>query len=94
MRVRIIQRPSGIIEGVSLSAFIPGLRYDVSHSLGHYLVAQRLAEELIDTAPVLIVALDAPPSLYSPFQGGVHIEQSQNSGGTVDRKLRRSTKRR
>jgi hypothetical protein len=49
MRVRIIQRPAGIIEGVSLSAFIPGLRYDVSHSLGHYLVAQRLAEELIDT---------------------------------------------
>jgi hypothetical protein len=94
MRVRMVRRPSGIIDGVSLSAFIPGLRYDVSRSLGHYLVAQRFAEELVDTAPVLIVALDTPPSLYSPFQGGVHIEQTGNGRDTGDRKPKRSTKRR
>ena len=90
----MVRRPSGIIDGVSLSAFIPGLRYDVSHSLGHYLVAQRFAEELVDTAPVLIVALDTPPSLYSPFQGGVHIEHTGNGTDTGDRKPKRSTKRR
>jgi hypothetical protein len=91
MRVRIIQRPAGIIEGVSLSAFIPGLRYDVNQSLGHYLVSQRFAEELSDTAPVLIVPMDATPTLYSPFQGGVHIEQPE---GTRDKADHRPPQRR
>ena len=38
MRVHILQRPSGVLEGVTLSAFIPGVSYDVDPLLGSHLV--------------------------------------------------------
>jgi hypothetical protein len=75
MRVRILQRPSGVLEGVTLSAFIPGVSYDVDPLLGSHLVSTRCAEELPGTEPVVILPMDTPKNLYSPFQGGVRVER-------------------
>lgn len=75
MRVRILQRPSGVLEGVMLSAFIPDVSYDVDPLLGSHLVSTGCAEELPGTEPVVILPMDTPRNLYSPFQGGVRVER-------------------
>lgn len=77
MRVRILQRPSGVLDGVMLSAFVPSVSYDVESMLGHYLVSTRCAEELPGTEPVIIIPMESPATLYSPFQGGVHIKHDE-----------------
>jgi len=43
--------------------------------LAHHLVSTQCAEELPGTEPVIIIPMDSPRALYSPFQGGVHIYQ-------------------
>ena len=75
MRVRILQSPAGILDGITLSAFAPGVSYDVEPALGYHLVSLRCAEELPGTEPVIILPMDTPRALYSPFQGGVHIDR-------------------
>ena|SRR5688572_8445455 len=94
MRVRIIERPAGVLERVSLSAFTPGVLYEVSPSLGHYLITQRYAHEVIDDTPMLILSMYSPIPLYSPFQGGVHIDGVRLERETADRPPRRSRNRR
>ena len=74
MRVRILQRAAGVLDSVVLSAFTPGVNYDVEPSLGYHLVLLHCAEELLSTEPVIILPMDTPRALYSPFQGGVHID--------------------
>jgi hypothetical protein len=41
----------GIMDGVSLSHFVPGLTYEVSDSLGGYLITNGAAEEVFASAP-------------------------------------------
>lgn len=40
----------GIMDGVSLSHFVPGLTYEVSDSLGGYLITNGAAEEVFASA--------------------------------------------
>jgi len=42
----------GIMDGVSLSHFVPGLSYEVSDSLGGYLITNGAAEEVFASAPL------------------------------------------
>jgi hypothetical protein len=48
----------GVFDRVKLSYFHPGLSYDVHSSLGHYLISQRVAEEVRDMSPMLIMPVD------------------------------------
>jgi hypothetical protein len=42
----------GIMDGVSLSRIVPGLTYEVSDSLGGYLVTNGAAEEVFASLPL------------------------------------------
>jgi hypothetical protein len=52
VRIRIRRSIAGIIDGVSLSHFVPGRLYDVSDSLGGYLVSSSDADELPASTPL------------------------------------------
>lgn len=54
----MVRALGGVFDRVKLSSFHPGLSYDVHPSLGHYLISQRVAEEVRDTSPMLIVPVD------------------------------------
>jgi len=43
MRVRIIRRPTGAVDGISLHYYRAGLAYDLSPELAEYLVASGFA---------------------------------------------------
>ena len=43
MRVRIIRRPTGVVDGISLHYYHTGQAYDVSAELAEYLVASGFA---------------------------------------------------
>jgi hypothetical protein len=43
---------AGIMDGVSLSRIVPGLTYEVSDSLGGYLVTNGAAEEVFASLPL------------------------------------------
>ena len=60
----------GIMDGVSLSHFVPGLTYDVTDSLGGYLVTNGAAEEVFASA-TLSDADDERPD--SAIFGGVSV---------------------
>jgi len=53
LRIRIRRAIAGVIDGVSLSHLLPGLSYEVSDSLGGYLVVSGDAEEIPASAPVV-----------------------------------------
>ena len=43
MRVRIIKRPEGTVDGASLKSYVPGEIYDVQATLADYLVLNGFA---------------------------------------------------
>jgi len=51
MRVRITQTLSGSIDGIQLTRFSVGQVYDVSTTLGSYLLAEGMAEPAPSDAP-------------------------------------------
>ena len=65
----------GVFDRVRLSYFHPGLSYDVHPSLGHYLVSQRVAEEVRDMSPMVIVPVDGADvdDLYDVVHRGVRV---------------------
>lgn len=56
MRLRIVKRMRGEVDGVSLEQFRVGETYDVGTSLGSYLLALRAAVPVAD-----VVSKSAPP---------------------------------
>lgn len=58
VRVRMVRSLGGVFDRVKLSYFHPGLSYDVQPSLGHYLISQRVAEEVRDMSPMQIMPVD------------------------------------
>lgn len=61
MRVRITRYLSECIDGIQLSRFQPGQVYDVSPSLGCYLIAGEGAETVMDSSPALVLPLELAP---------------------------------
>ncbi len=53
MRIRITRDLAGSIEGIQLGQFRNGHLYDVSASLGSYLICERLADLVLDESRVL-----------------------------------------
>ena len=70
MRIRIRREIAGIIDGVSLSHLVPGLCYDVTDSLGGYLVSSADADEVPASTPV---AEPTDDSTDSAIFGGVIV---------------------
>jgi hypothetical protein len=71
-RVRMVRPLGGVFDRVKLSYFHPGLNYDVHPSLGHYLVSQRVAEEVRDMSPMLMMPIDGTyvDELFELVTGG------------------------
>lgn len=82
VRVRMVRPLGGIFDRVKLSYFHPGLSYDVQPSLGHYLISQRVAEEVRDMSPMLIVPVDGADvdDLFDVVhRGGVRVTQPERA---------------
>lgn len=82
----------GIMDGVSLSHFTPGLTYEVPDSLGGYLVTTGTAEEVFASAPLS----DADEDLSdSAIFGGVSVTWSvEMAADNPPATARRARKRR
>jgi hypothetical protein len=57
VRVRIIRRLTGSVDGIDLRPFQPGAVYEVSTALGSYLLCVRVAEPAPDDSPTVGVPL-------------------------------------
>ena len=88
MRIRIRRAIAGIIDGVSLSHLWPGLCYEVSDSLGGYLVSSGDADEIPASAPV--AELDERDTDTSIFGGVVVAPPLERAADQPPRKRRRS----
>jgi hypothetical protein len=57
VRVRIIRRLTGSVDGIELTPFQPGVVYDLSTTLGSYLLCVRVAEPAPDDSPAFAMPL-------------------------------------
>jgi len=57
LRIRILKQSEGILDGVSLSRFVPGLIYEVPVLLGAFLVAKEAAEEDATSTIAVVIPL-------------------------------------
>ena len=73
MRIRILKPITGIIEGISLSQFVPGNIYQVHEDLGVQLVEMNAAIEVQSTDPIL-----ATPSTSS-----ADVDVERVAGGII-----------
>ena len=90
MRIRIRRAVAGIIDGVSLSHLEPGLAYEVTDSLGGYLVTCGDADVLPASAPI------ADPSegqTDSSIFGGVIVAPPVESAADKPPRKRRRARR-
>jgi hypothetical protein len=88
LRIRIRRAIAGVIDGVSLSHLLPGLAYDVSESLGGYLVTCGDAEVAPATAPVVDPADDDTDSAI--FGGVIVAPPLDRASDRPPRKRRRA----
>ena len=58
MRIRIVRRPQGAVDGVDLNRFELGAIYDVNASIATYLMVGGHAEPVADTSPARVVPVD------------------------------------
>ena len=58
MRIRIVRRPHGEIDGVDLNRFERGELYDVNASIATYLMVGGYAEPVGDTSPARVGPVD------------------------------------
>jgi|SoiMetStandDraft_2_1073263.scaffolds.fasta_scaffold144725_2 hypothetical protein len=75
VRVRILKQSEGILDGVSLSRLEPGLTYEVTMSLGTFLIGRGAAEENITPAVDIVIPVNAASSALT---GGVSISGSKD----------------
>lgn len=61
MRIRITKCEAGVIDGISLDAFVVGQVYDVPLGLGSYLVMNRCAEVVDAPAETRVSVVPAAP---------------------------------
>jgi hypothetical protein len=76
MRIRIVTRPSGRIDGVPLDRFDPGVVYDVNASIGTYLMATGYAQAVADMNPAIVVPLDTPVPTQRPVKAAASTRDS------------------
>lgn len=81
----------GIMDGVSLSHFVPGLSYEVSDSLGGYLITNGAAEEVFASAPLSDPDEDVSDSAIF---GGVSVERPRATAAESPPAATRRTRKR
>jgi hypothetical protein len=87
VRILIRRAIAGVVDGIGMSHFVPGAFYDVSDSLGGYLVSNGAAEEVIESGPV-----PAEDPSGSHVFGGVSVAKPVEA--SADRPRRRTAPRR
>lgn len=87
MLIRVVKPSAGIIDGVSLSGLAVGLVYDLSTSLGGYLVARGSALPVSTNASGTLVPGDDLDQ--SIFGGGVRVTPSEPHAIAADRPPRK-----
>ncbi len=75
MRIRVRKPLAGVSEGISLSQLVPGVIYDVPHTLGGYLVGTEMADELTADDPGSKIPLDNS-DCYGRVMAGVVVEHA------------------
>ena len=60
MRIRMVRRPSGRIDGVPLDRFEPGVVYDVNASIATYLMSMGYAQAVAEMSPARVAPPDSP----------------------------------
>ena len=83
MRIRIVQRPHGRIDGVELQRFEPGEIYDVNVSIGTYLMVGGYAQAVADSRPARIVPIDATAEIRN------RVRHVTDKAAEASRKTRR-----
>ena len=83
MRIRIVRRPHGQVDGVDLNRFEPGEIYDVNASIGTYLMVAGRAEPVADTTPARVVPLDMTTEIRN------RVKQVTDKAAEVSRKKNR-----
>ena len=91
MRVRILKPSVGVMDGVSLSALVPGFAYDVPRVLGNWLVSHGAAAALPASKIALIVPLDDDHDLTTAEHlGGVSVDRSIATAADKPRRVKRN----
>jgi hypothetical protein len=66
VKLRIVMRPAGEIDGIPLNRFQPGVVYEVDASIGTYLVASGYAQVVMDQSSARVAQLDLTPNTSRP----------------------------
>ena len=90
MRVRIVKRSSGVIDGISLGTFTPGYIYDLPRTIGEDLISLGAARELHADGPSPLYDDD---SLVEHLSGGVKVTATEPRTEAADRAPRRRPNR-
>jgi hypothetical protein len=90
VRIRIRRAIAGVLDGISLSHFVPGLCYEIPDSLGNYLVSIGIGEPVLLSSKAEIIPLDG--SVDTPVFSGIAIVRSPDKA--ADRSPRRKETRR
>ena len=80
MRIRIVRRPRGQVDGVDLNRFQPGALYDVNASIATYLMVGGYAEPVADTSPSPVVPVDMTTEIRN------RVKQVTDKAAEVSRK--------
>jgi len=90
MRVRITKTLSGSIDGIQLSRFSLGHVYDVSTTLGSYLLAEGMAEPAPNDAPTAILPVEEQMFRKPPTapKSGIVLQKSHAADRAKPKKHR------
>ena len=76
MRIRIKKPLEGVMDGLSLSLLIPGVVYEVTVSIGTWLVCQGVAEEEVSLVVPVLLPSEVPSAALT---GGVTVVRTRDS---------------
>jgi hypothetical protein len=78
MRVRILTKMHGAIDGFDLDKFEVGHAYEVGTALANYLLASRYAVPIADDEPVMITPLDDVKRTSEPQKQSKAADRSKS----------------
>ena len=88
MRVRILKQSTGVVDGVSLRALLPGLTYDLPNDLAEYLIATDAAQEVPAIHPARDPLSD-DEGMAERLTAGVKINQPLTEAADRPRRRKR-----
>jgi hypothetical protein len=83
MRIRIVRRPHGEVDGVALGRFELGVIYDVNVSIGTYLMVGGYAQAVADTSPARVIPVNATTDIRN------RVKQVTEKAAELSRKSNR-----